>query len=113
MDAYLAPVLAAAGGALATILVLVSVRLYRRARRLVAPTSGEEPTRGEGTEAASDRALPDLAHRTLGVSLLLGFLGVLFFAIPEQGAMSRGLLSPMAAATLAAFVGWVFTEVRT
>ena len=113
MDAYLAPVAAAAGGALLSILVLVSVRLFRRVRARVSPAPDPAPQQSERPEPPSDRTLPDLAHRTLGVSLLLGFLGVLFFTMPAEGATDRGWLSPMAASALAAFLCWVFTEVRT
>jgi hypothetical protein len=110
VDAYLPPLLAALGGALLTALVLGINRLSRSVsqRRAAADRLPEAAAVPESARDAPDPALPTLAHSTLDVALLLGFIAIFFFAYVGGSSVTAAV--PMGAAAAALLAGWAVTE---
>jgi hypothetical protein len=107
--AYLAPLLAALGGALLTALVLGINRLSRQLSRRRATGGEATPSSSvpDSARDAPDPALPTLAHSTLDIALLLGFTGIFFFAY-VGGSPAAGMAAvPVGAAAVALLAGWL------
>ena len=111
MNAYLAPVLAALGGALLVALVLGSVRSYRQLRKFFSrsKTEADPPLHpAQSVPLADDRGLAALAHRAIGVAFLLGLTGIFFFSAANVS-NDTSLSFPISAAAVALLAGWVST----
>jgi len=106
--AYLAPLLAALGGALLTALVLGINRLSRKLSHRRATGGDATPPSAipDSARDAPDSALPTLAHNTLDIALLLGFTGIFFFAYGGGSAAAGMAAVPVGAAAMALLAGW-------